>query len=48
MDQKRIGDFVAADRRNKSLTQAQLAEQLHISPKTVSRWEMGKGLPLLK
>ncbi|MBS1418602.1 MAG: helix-turn-helix transcriptional regulator [Oscillospiraceae bacterium] len=48
MDQKRIGDFVAADRRNKSLTQAQLAEQLHISPKTVSRWETGKGLPLLK
>lgn len=48
MDQKRIGDFVAADRRNKSLTQAQLAEQLHISPKTVSRWETGKGLPMLK
>lgn len=41
MDQKRIGDFIAADRRNKSLTQAQLAEQLHISPKTVSRWETG-------
>lgn len=41
MDQKRIGDFIAAERRNKSLTQAQLAEQLHISPKTVSRWETG-------
>lgn len=48
MDQKRIGDFIAADRRNKDLAQAQLAEQLHISPKTVSRWETGKGLPLLK
>lgn len=45
MDQKRIGDFIAAERRNKNLTQAQLAEQLHISPKTVSRWETGKGLP---
>lgn len=48
MDQKHIGDFIAAERRNKSLTQAQLAEQLHISPETVSCWETGKGLPLLK
>ena len=47
MDQKRIGDFIAAERRNKDLAQAQLAEQRHISPKTVSRWETGQGLPLL-
>lgn len=48
MDQKHIGDFIAAERRNKDLAQAQLPEQLHISPETVSCWETGKVLPLLK
>lgn len=48
MDQKHIGDFIAAERRNKDPTQAQLAERLHIRPKAVSCWETGKGLPLLK
>ncbi len=45
MDQIKIGKFIAATRKELSLTQAQLAERLGISDKTVSKWETGKGLP---
>lgn len=45
MDQTKIGRFLAACRKEKDLTQRQLAELLHVSDKTVSKWETGKGLP---
>ena len=45
MDQIRIGNFIAQCRKAQNLTQRQLAEQLGISDKTVSKWECGKGLP---
>ena len=45
MDQIRIGQFIAATRKAKGLTQRQLAAQLSISDKTISKWETGKGLP---
>ena len=45
MDQKKIGSFVTALRKEKGLTQKELAERLFISDKTVSKWETGKGLP---
>ncbi len=45
MDQIRIGKFIAERRRSEGLTQAELAEALGISDKTVSKWECGKGLP---
>lgn len=45
MDAKTLGDFVAARRRELGLTQAQLAERLHLTDKAVSRWERGVGLP---
>lgn len=45
MDQIKIGKFIASERKSKNLTQKQLAEQLNISDKTVSKWECGKGLP---
>ncbi len=32
-------------REQKSLTQKQLAERLHVSDKTISKWETGRGLP---
>ena len=32
-------------RENRNLTQAELAEQIGVSSKTVSKWETGKGLP---
>lgn len=45
MNQEKIGRFIAETRKEKSLTQKQLAEKLCISDKTVSKWECGKGLP---
>lgn len=45
MDQIRSGRFIALKRREKNLTQEQLAEKLGISNKTVSKWENGKCMP---
>lgn len=44
MDQIKIGRFIAASRRAKGLTQRQLADQLSISDKTISKWETGVSL----
>lgn len=41
MNQLVIGEFIAQRRREKNLTQAQLAERLGVSNKTVSKWETG-------
>ncbi len=45
MDQKKIGLFLKALRKEKGLTQGQLAEHLNMSDRTVSRWETGTTLP---
>ena len=45
MDQIRIGNFIAQCRKAQNLTQRQLADELGISDKTVSKWECGNGLP---
>ena len=45
MDQIKIGKFIADIRKELHLTQKQLAEELNISDKTVSKWECGKGMP---
>ena len=45
MDQSRIGTFIMERRREKGLTQAQLAERLNITDRAVSKWETGKSLP---
>ena len=45
MDQQVIGSYIATKRKEKGYTQQQLAEQLNISSKTVSKWECGNGLP---
>ena len=41
MDQKRIGAFIAQYRKEKNLTQMQLAETLGITNQAVSKWENG-------
>ena len=41
MDQKKIGRFLAEARRAAGLTQAQLAETLGVSDRSISRWENG-------
>ncbi len=45
MDQERIGAFIAQCRKEKNLTQRQLAETLAITNQAVSKWENGKGMP---
>ncbi len=45
MDQIKIGSFLKTLRKEKNLTQEQLAEQLGVSNRTVSRWETGNNMP---
>lgn len=45
MDQIKIGAFIAENRKKRGLTQVQLAEQLGVSNKSVSKWERGFCLP---
>lgn len=45
MDQVKTGCFIAQCRKEKNMTQRQLADVLGISDKTISKWETGKGLP---
>ena len=45
MNMEKTGGFIAALRKEKGWTQAQLAEQILVSDKAVSRWETGRGFP---
>ena len=45
MTNERIGSFIAAMRKERNMTQEQLAEKLGVSNRSVSRWENGKTLP---
>lgn len=45
MEQKKVGSFLKELRKEKNLTQEQLAEQLNVSGRTVSRWETGSNMP---
>lgn len=47
MDNKKIGQLIRELRKERHMTQAQLATQLHVCDKTVSKWETGKGGPEL-
>lgn len=45
MTSKECGNFIAELRKEKELTQKELAEKINVSDKAVSRWETGKGYP---
>lgn len=45
MDQVKIGKLIAKCRKEKNLTQNELAELLQVSNKTISKWECGSSLP---
>ncbi|HJA51791.1 MAG TPA: helix-turn-helix domain-containing protein [Candidatus Massiliomicrobiota merdigallinarum] len=39
MDIKKVGKFIASCRKEKNMTQKQLAEKLSVTDKSVSKWE---------
>lgn len=45
MNQTAIGGYIARKRKEQNLTQEQLAQQLGVSNKTISKWEDGKCMP---
>ena len=45
MNQKKTGEFLKQLRKEKGLTQEQLAEHFYVSSRTVSRWETGSNMP---
>lgn len=44
MDSEGIGGVISRLRRERGLTQRQLAERLHVTDKAVSKWERGVSL----
>lgn len=47
MDAKATGALIAGRRKELGLSQAELAERLHVTDKAVSRWETGRGMPAI-
>lgn len=45
MNQEKIGKFIAKLRKEKNMTQEELADKLRVSNKSVSRWENGRCMP---
>ena len=45
MNQKKIGQFIKERRKEKKLTQEELAEKLRVSNRTISKWENGNSIP---
>ena len=48
VNQQKIGEFLKHLRKEKGLTQEQLAEAFYVSSRTVSRWETGSNMPDLE
>lgn len=45
MDQQKIGKFIAQCRKDKKITQQELANKLGITDRAVSHWENGRSIP---
>ena len=45
MDQVKIGRFIQEKRKEKKLTQSEVAEKLNITDRAISKWENGVCLP---
>lgn len=45
MDAQKFGTFITQCRKEKGMTQSELAAKIMVTDKAVSRWERGKGFP---
>lgn len=45
MDAKKTGNLIAKKRKERNLSQRELAECLHITDKAISKWERGLSFP---
>ena len=45
MNQEKIGKFIAKCRKNKNMTQSELAEKLGVTDKSIGNWENGRNMP---
>lgn len=45
MNQEKIGKFIAYCRKNKKMTQSELAEKLGVTDKSIGNWENGRNMP---
>lgn len=45
MDSRKVGNLISTLRKEQKLKQQELADKLGVSPKTISKWETGSGLP---
>lgn len=48
IDKEKVGKRIAYFRKEKGITQKELADLLHISYQAVSKWELGKSLPTVE
>ena len=45
MNQEKIGKFIAKCRKDKNMTQSELAEKLGVTDKSIGNWENGRNMP---
>ena len=45
MDRNKTGALIAQTRKERNMTQKELADKLHVSDRAVSKWERGAGFP---
>ena len=45
MNQEKIGKFIAKCRKDKKMTQTELAEKLNVTDKSIGNWENGRNMP---
>ena len=45
MDQEKIGKFIFELRKEKKMTQQELADKIGVTDRAISKWENGRGMP---
>ena len=45
MNQNKVGKFIATCRKERNMTQQELANQLHVTDRAISNWENGRRIP---